>query len=211
MFNYSSLRRKTTSNDTNEAVALETDSRGLVQDDGASHVPATSGTATLLPRPVASLVSFVTQSTSLSLRLGTFFGGAALRGARSTTLTGLELSRAMIEGILTKAGRDVAVRSGGERGKAEAESLLERSVSVILSAIPLSGTRKLIQTVAGYSAYNGHFSVVFRRGNVSPFVDDPIIRCAYVPGSIIYPRCDTWFNGIIESDSGYHNIDPKRV
>lgn len=129
---YSHSRRKTASNETNEAVALENDPRDLAQDDGASHVPATSGAATLLPRPVASLVSFVTQSTSLSLRLGTFFGGAALRGARSTTLTGLELSRAMIEGILTKAGRDVAVRSSGERGKAEAESLLEWSVSCAL-------------------------------------------------------------------------------
>lgn len=95
----------------------------------AGHVPATSG-ATLLPRTAASLVSWLTQSTSLSLRLGTFIGGVALDGARATTLTGLELSRAVIEGILTRAGRDVAVRSHGEQGKAEAESLLERSVCV---------------------------------------------------------------------------------
>lgn len=91
-------------------------------------MPASSGTS-LLPRPVASLVSLVTQSTSLSLRIGTYFGGVALDGARVTTLTGLELSRTVIEGILTRAGRDVAVRSGGEHGKAEAESILERSVS----------------------------------------------------------------------------------
>lgn len=84
--------------------------------------------STLLPRPVASLISLITQSTSLSLRLGTFFGGAALDGARVTTLTSLELSRALVEGILTRAGRDVAIRSGDEHGKAEAESLLERSV-----------------------------------------------------------------------------------
>ncbi|KAJ5166205.1 uncharacterized protein N7482_004986 [Penicillium canariense] len=96
-------------------------------DAGASHVPATSGT-TLLPRPVASLVSLLTQSTSLSLRVGTFFGGVALDGARATTLTGLELGRAVIEGILTRAGRDVAIRSGDEHGRMEAESLLERSV-----------------------------------------------------------------------------------
>ena len=92
-----------------------------------SHVPATSGT-TLLPRPVASLVSLLTQSTSLSLRVGTFFGGVALDGARATTLTGFELGRAVIEGILTRAGRDVAIRSGDEHGRIEAESLLERSV-----------------------------------------------------------------------------------
>lgn len=98
------------------------------EDDSASHVPAPSGT-TLLPRPVASLISLLTQSTSLSLRLGTFVGGFALDSARTTTLTGLELSRAVIEGILTRAGRDVAARCGDEHGRAEAESLLERSVS----------------------------------------------------------------------------------
>lgn len=100
-----------------------------------SHIPATSGT-TLLPRPVASLVSLLTQSTSLSLRVGTFFGGVALDGARATTLTGFELGRAVIEGILTRAGRDVAIQSGDEHGRMEAESLLERSVSI--PYLPLS-------------------------------------------------------------------------
>ncbi|KAJ6151245.1 hypothetical protein N7470_007839 [Penicillium chermesinum] len=99
-----------------------------------SHGPAASGT-TLLPRPVASLVSLVTQSTSLSLRIGTFFGGVALDGARATTLTGLELGRAVIEGILTRAGRDVALRSGDEHGRAEAESLLERSLATLHTTV----------------------------------------------------------------------------
>lgn len=94
-----------------------------------AHVPATSG-ATLLPRSLASLVSFFAQSTSLSLRLGTYVGGAALGGARVTTLTGLELSRAVLEGILTRAGHDIGGRSHGEYGRVEAESLLERSVSL---------------------------------------------------------------------------------
>lgn len=100
--------------------------------DNASHVPATSG-ATLIPRPVASLVSFFAQSTSLSLRLGTYVGGAAIGGARVTTLTGLELSRAVIEGVLSRAGRDIAGRSNSEYGRLEAESLLERSVGACLS------------------------------------------------------------------------------
>lgn len=94
-------------------------------DHAHAHVPTGS---TLLPRPVASLISLITQSTSLSLRLGTFVGGAALDGARATTLTSLELSRALVEGILTRAGRDVAIHSGDEHGRTEAESLLERSV-----------------------------------------------------------------------------------
>ncbi|KAJ5670629.1 uncharacterized protein N7477_005992 [Penicillium maclennaniae] len=99
-----------------------------------SHVPATSGT-TLLPRPVASLVSLLTQSTSLSLRVGTFFGGVALDGARATTLTGFEVGRAVIEGILTRAGRDVAIRSGDEHGRQEAESLLERSLATLHTTV----------------------------------------------------------------------------
>lgn len=92
-----------------------------------THIPASSGN-TLLPHSVASVVSFVTQSSSVSLRLGTFIGSLAIDGARVTTLTGLELSRAALEAILSRAGRDVANRSIGELGKAEAEGLLERSV-----------------------------------------------------------------------------------
>ncbi|PYI25339.1 lipase [Aspergillus indologenus CBS 114.80] len=104
------------------------------REDDTRHVPATSGLP-LLPRPLASMVSFMTQSTSLSLRIGSFVGGAAIDGARTTTLTGLELSRAILEGILTRAGRDVVIRSNGEYGKAEAESLLERSLATLHSTI----------------------------------------------------------------------------
>ncbi|KAL4936947.1 hypothetical protein BDV06DRAFT_82931 [Aspergillus oleicola] len=101
---------------------------------GASHVSSSTG-ASLLPRPVASLVSFFTQSTSLSLRIGTYFGGVVIDGARVTTLTGLELSRAVIEGILTRAGRDVAIRSNDSHGKVEAESILERSLAALHATI----------------------------------------------------------------------------
>lgn len=90
---------------------------------------AAKSATTLLPQSIASAVSFIAQSTSLSLRIGTYFGGAALGSARVTTLTGLELSRAVVEAILTRAGRDVAGHSQGEYGKLEAESILERSVS----------------------------------------------------------------------------------
>ncbi|QMW45057.1 hypothetical protein G4B11_008477 [Aspergillus flavus] len=120
----------------------------VAQGDGASHIPATSG-ATLLPRPVASIVSFVTQSTSLSLRVGTFFGGVAIDGARATTLTGLELSRAVIEGVLTRAGRDVATRSSGEHGRVEAESILERSLAAL---------HKSVTSASFFVAATFHFS-----------------------------------------------------
>jgi hypothetical protein len=94
--------------------------------------PASS---TLLPTPIANAVSLVTRSGSLYLRLGTLIGGLAIDGARITTLTGLELSRAVIEGILNRAGRDVSTRSTGELGKAEAEGLLERSIGTLHSTI----------------------------------------------------------------------------
>lgn len=86
--------------------------------------------STLLPRPVASLVTLFAHSTSLSLRVGTFLGGCAIDSVRATTLTGLELSRAVVESILVRAGRDVVSRSSDDHGRMEAESLLERSVSI---------------------------------------------------------------------------------
>ena len=97
--------------------------------DGKSQA-STPSSYTLLPAPVASLVSLVTKSSSLYLRIGTFVGGLAIDGARIGTLTGIELSRAIVESILSRAGGDVVARSSGELGKAEAESILERSVRV---------------------------------------------------------------------------------
>ncbi|TVY24423.1 Sn1-specific diacylglycerol lipase beta [Lachnellula hyalina] len=87
--------------------------------------------STLLPSSIANAVSLVTRSSSLYLRLGTLIGGLALDGARVTTLTGLELSRALIESILIRSGRDVAERSTGAIGRAEAEGILEKSVATL--------------------------------------------------------------------------------
>lgn len=89
----------------------------------------------VLPAPIANTISLVTKSSALYLRLGTFLGGLALDGARVTTLTGLEISRAGIEGILSRAGRDVSSRSLGELGKKESEGLLERSIATLHSTI----------------------------------------------------------------------------
>lgn len=91
--------------------------------------------STLLPAPIANAVSLVTRSSSLYIRLGTFIGGLAIDSARVTTLTGLELSRAVIEGIIHRAGKDVANRSIGEMGKLEADGLLERSIANLHATI----------------------------------------------------------------------------
>ena len=108
-------------------VKKDDENKALARLSDESHLHSPSGT--LLPAPIASLVSLATRSSSLYLSIGCFIGGLAIDGARVTTLTGLDLSRAVIESILLKAGRDVADRSSGELGKAEAEGLLEKSVS----------------------------------------------------------------------------------
>jgi hypothetical protein len=97
--------------------------------------PQLPSSSTLLPSPVANAVSLITRSSSLYLRLGSFIGSLAIDGARVTTLTGLELSRAVIEGILSRAGSDVVERSRGDLGKADAEGLLERSITTLHSTI----------------------------------------------------------------------------
>lgn len=107
----------------------------------ASQLAANSGSAggTLLPRPVASLISFLAQSTSLSLRAGTSLCSLAIDSARVTTLTGLDFSRALVEGILVRAGKDVA-SAGSDYARAEVESVLERSVCLLSLKLRLPHT-----------------------------------------------------------------------
>lgn len=85
---------------------------------------------TLLPGPIASLVSLVSKSTTVSIRLGSLIGGAALDAARDGTLTGLELGRAAVEGILVRAGRDVnSRRAAGGEDEEDIEGWTRRGVS----------------------------------------------------------------------------------
>jgi hypothetical protein len=73
-------------------------------------------------------VSGITGLTSFYVRAGTKIGGWGLYAGREATLKTLSVSRSALETILIAAGRDVATRSNGEIGRAEAENLLERSV-----------------------------------------------------------------------------------
>ena len=84
--------------------------------------------ATLLPRPIASLISTGTGLASLSVRATTKVGGWTLYGFREGTLKSLSVSRSVVEQVLVLAGRDVAARSGGELGRQEAAGILEWSV-----------------------------------------------------------------------------------
>jgi hypothetical protein len=98
--------------------------------------PVASSGRTLLPGPFAALVSAVTGVSSLSIKVGTRVGGLWIAGAREATLTGLELTRAAVETVLTTAGRDVSQRRAGELGRAEAASILEKSVRFLYSLFP---------------------------------------------------------------------------
>jgi hypothetical protein len=83
---------------------------------------------TLLPGPAAAIVSGVTGITSFYVRGATKIGGWGIYAGREATLKTLSVSRSALETVLIAAGRDVSARSNGELGRAEAESLLERSV-----------------------------------------------------------------------------------
>ncbi|KKY22596.1 putative lipase family protein [Phaeomoniella chlamydospora] len=104
-------------------------------DDETKQGPRPPPSRPLLPGFIAASITTFTGATSLGLRVGTKIGGWALGGAREATLGSLELSRAFAEAILFQAGRDVAGRRNGELGHAEAENILERSVSALHRAI----------------------------------------------------------------------------
>ncbi|KAH9897103.1 hypothetical protein F4778DRAFT_744370 [Xylariomycetidae sp. FL2044] len=100
----------------------------LVMTRGQAEIKAPVPGKTLLPSPIASAVSLATRSTSFAIRVGTFIGGYGLGAAKVTTLSSLELGRGILEGILSRAGRDVIERSRSELGRADAETILERSL-----------------------------------------------------------------------------------
>ncbi|KAL2020482.1 hypothetical protein VTK56DRAFT_8367 [Thermocarpiscus australiensis] len=87
-----------------------------------------SPNGTLLPTPVASVVSFATRSTGLAIRIGTTLGGYGLDVAKLTTLSGLELGRGILEGILNRAGKDTVSLRNPDLARADAENMLERTI-----------------------------------------------------------------------------------
>jgi hypothetical protein len=117
--------------------------------------PTTPG-RTLLPASLARAVSFATRSTSLAVRVGTFVGSFGLSAAKVTTLSSLELGRGILEGILSRAGRDVVNRSQGELGRADAETLLEKS----LENLHRTMTQVVFWTTTGFQLTGTTMSMV---------------------------------------------------
>lgn len=92
--------------------------------------PPSAPAHTLLPGPVASLVSFAAATGSLSLKVGGFIGHLAINATRVGALGGVEISRAILESVLFRAGQDVVDSSTGEVGRAMAEDVLSSTVSL---------------------------------------------------------------------------------
>ncbi|ROV94868.1 hypothetical protein VSDG_07089 [Cytospora chrysosperma] len=101
---------------------------------------------TLLPSPIASAISLWTRSTSLALRVGTVIGGYGLGAAKATTLSSLELGRGIIEGILHRAGNEAFLRSNSELGRADAETVMEKSLESLHTAM----SQVVFWTTAGF-------------------------------------------------------------
>lgn len=109
------------------------------------HVSTALG-RTLLPGPVASAVSFATRSTSFAIRAGTVVGSYGLYAAKLTTLSSLELGRSVLEGILSRSGRDVVAQTRSAMGRDSAETILERSLEAVHQAM----MQAVFWTTAGF-------------------------------------------------------------
>ncbi|KAK4148619.1 hypothetical protein C8A00DRAFT_19580 [Chaetomidium leptoderma] len=68
----------------------------------------------LLPAPVANFVSFATRSTGLAVRVTGTLGGYGLDVAKLTTLSTLQLGRAVLYGVLSRAGKDTTKLTDAE-------------------------------------------------------------------------------------------------
>ncbi|POS80516.1 lipase [Diaporthe helianthi] len=110
-------------------------------------IPSPPPGRTLLPAPVATAISLWTRSTSLALRVGTVIGGYGFGAAKATTLSSLELGRGIIEGILHRAGSESFSRSNSDLGRADAETVMERS----LESLHIAMSQVVFWTTAGFN------------------------------------------------------------
>lgn len=118
-------------------------------------VPSPPG-RTLLPSPVASAISLWTRSTSLALRVGTVIGGYGFGAAKATTLSSLEVGRSILEVILHRAGNEAFLRSNSDLERADAETIMERS----LESLHLAMSQVVFWTTAGFHLTGTTFSTI---------------------------------------------------
>ncbi|KAK1998157.1 lipase [Colletotrichum falcatum] len=111
---------------------------------------------TILPTPIAKAVSLATRSTCLAIRVGTLISSYGFDAAKFTTLSSLELGRGILEGILSRSGRDMLVRSNSELGREDAETVLERSLEHLHHAM----SQIVFWTTTSFQMTSTTFSVV---------------------------------------------------
>ncbi|GKT48809.1 sodium transport ATPase 2 [Colletotrichum spaethianum] len=121
------------------------------------HIPLESHQGrTILPTPIAKAVSLATRSTCLAIRVGTLISSYGFDAAKFTTLSSLELGRGILEGILSRSGRDMLVRSNSDLGREDAETVLERSLEHLHHAM----SQIVFWTTTGFQMTSTTFSVV---------------------------------------------------
>ncbi|TDZ15500.1 Sn1-specific diacylglycerol lipase alpha [Colletotrichum orbiculare MAFF 240422] len=121
------------------------------------HVPHESQLGrTVLPSPLAKAISLATRSTCLAIRVGTLISSYGFDAAKFTTLSSLELGRGMLEGILSRAGRDMLHRTNSELSRTDAETVLERSLEHLHHAM----SQIVFWTTTGFQMTGTTFSVV---------------------------------------------------
>ncbi|KAF6840709.1 lipase [Colletotrichum plurivorum] len=121
------------------------------------HVPLEAQQGrTVLPAPFAKAVSLAARSTCLAIRVGTLISSYGFDAAKFTTLSSLELGRGMLEGILSRAGKDMLTRSNSELSRADAETVLERSLEHLHHAM----SQIVFWTTTGFQMTGTTFSVV---------------------------------------------------
>ncbi|KAK1987456.1 lipase [Colletotrichum cereale] len=111
---------------------------------------------TILPTPIAKAVSLATRSTCLAIRVGTLISSYGFDAAKFTTLSSLELGRGILEGILSRSGRDMLVRSNSDLGREDAETVLERSLEHLHHAM----SQIVFWTTTSFQMTSTTFSVV---------------------------------------------------
>lgn len=131
------------------------DNHGDLEAQQRQLVPPAPG-RTLLPSPVASAISLWTRSTSLALRVGTVLGGYGFGAAKATTLSSLELGRGILEVILHRAGNEAFLRSGSELQRADAETIMEKS----LESLHVAMSQVVFWTTAGFHLTGTTFSTI---------------------------------------------------
>ena len=116
------------------------------------HLAAIPSGTTLLPARIASLVSTLSRTTTLSIRFTSLIGQLIIDSARTTTLSSLEVIRARLEGVLLRAYQDVEARrisqgGGGHVDHGWTESMLNKvHATITLSQLLISSTLELSAT-----------------------------------------------------------------